>query len=80
MKEPLLYLCHRIPFPPNKGDKITTCNVLKFLSRHFDVYLGCFIDDQFDQRYINDVKALCAETCLFHSTLQWLKSKAYGHS
>ncbi|MGF1692177.1 TIGR03087 family PEP-CTERM/XrtA system glycosyltransferase [Photobacterium kagoshimensis] len=62
MKEPLLYLCHRIPFPPNKGDKITTCNVLKFLSRHFDVYLGCFIDDQFDQRYVSDVQALCADT------------------
>lgn len=62
MKEPLLYLCHRIPFPPNKGDKITTCNVLKFLSRHFDVYLGCFIDDQFDQRYVDDVKKLCKET------------------
>ncbi|OAN11368.1 hypothetical protein A3K86_20685 [Photobacterium jeanii] len=62
MKEPLLYLCHRIPFPPNKGDKITTCNVLKFLNKHFDVYLGCFIDDNFDKRYVDDVKALCKET------------------
>jgi len=22
-KSPVLFLCHRIPFPPNKGDKIT---------------------------------------------------------
>ncbi len=61
MKEKLLYLCHRIPFPANKGDKITTCNILKFLNQHYDVYLGCFIDDPYDHQYKKDVQALCKE-------------------
>ncbi|GAL05263.1 glycosyltransferase [Photobacterium aphoticum] len=62
MKEPLLYLCHRIPFPPNKGDKITTFNVLKYLQQHYDIHLGCFVDDAFDTRYQEDVAQYCVSS------------------
>ena len=31
--EPLLYLVHRIPFPPNKGDKIRSYHLLRHLAR-----------------------------------------------
>ena len=62
MKEPLLYLCHRIPFPPNKGDKITTFNVLKYLKQHYDIHLGCFVDDAFDTRYQEDVAQYCVSS------------------
>ncbi|MBV1920997.1 MAG: hypothetical protein KUG73_09965 [Pseudomonadales bacterium] len=44
-KEPLLFLVHRIPYPPNKGDKIRSFNMLRWLSKRYDVYLGCFVDD-----------------------------------
>ncbi|MGF1681308.1 TIGR03087 family PEP-CTERM/XrtA system glycosyltransferase [Photobacterium minamisatsumaniensis] len=64
MKEPLLYLCHRIPFPPNKGDKIASYNILKFLSKRYDIYLGCFIDDNFDIQFEDDVRAFCVD-CKF---------------
>ncbi len=81
MKEPLLYLCHRIPFPPNKGDKITTYNILKFLNKHYDVYLGCFIDDPNDKQYTEKVAKLCKE-CFFvdlNPTLAKLKGlTAFG--
>ncbi|NMP33067.1 TIGR03087 family PEP-CTERM/XrtA system glycosyltransferase [Thalassotalea sp. M1531] len=60
-KEPLLFLCHRIPFPPNKGDKIRSFNILKMLNEHFDVYLGCFVDDPYDERYIGELKKYCKE-------------------
>lgn len=63
MKEKVLYLCHRIPFPANKGDKIPTCNILKFLSQRFDVYLGCFIDNPYDLQYREEVSAFCKATC-----------------
>ena len=42
---PLLFLAHRIPYPPNKGDKIRSWNILSHLARHYAVHLGCFIDD-----------------------------------
>ncbi|TKB03481.1 TIGR03087 family PEP-CTERM/XrtA system glycosyltransferase [Alteromonas portus] len=61
MKPPLLFLCHRMPFPPNKGDKITTFNLMNYLSKRFDLYLGSFIDDEFDKKYIDEVKAYCRE-------------------
>lgn len=48
MKQPLLYLCHRVPFPPNKGDKIRSFNQLAYLSQHYDIYLGCFVDEPED--------------------------------
>lgn len=64
-KEPLLFLCHRIPFPPNKGDKITTFNLLKYLSERYLVHLGCFIDDEFDRQYIKELEAFCQSSfCL----------------
>lgn len=78
MKEKLLYLCHRIPFPANKGDKIATCNILKFLNQHYDVYLGCFIDDPFDNQYRHNVREYCKEA--FFVELNPLKAKFKGLS
>lgn len=63
-REPLLFLCHRIPFPPNKGDKIRSFNILKKLNEHYDVHLGCFIDDPFDKQYTEGLQKYCAS--LFH--------------
>jgi len=63
-KEPLLFLCHRIPFPPNKGDKIRSFNILKKLSEQYDIHLGCFIDDPFDKQYVDGLKKYCAS--IFH--------------
>ncbi|MBD8514207.1 TIGR03087 family PEP-CTERM/XrtA system glycosyltransferase [Photobacterium sp. CAU 1568] len=75
MKPAVLYLCHRIPYPPNKGDKIASYHLLKFLSQHFDVYLGCFIDDRHDQQYRHKVEALCRDVCFItlHPALARLK-------
>ena len=63
-KEPLLLLVHRIPYPPNKGDKIRSFHLLKYLSQYYDVYLGAFIDDPEDKKHIAKVSAYCRETCL----------------
>jgi polysaccharide biosynthesis protein PslH len=60
----LLFLVHRIPFPPNKGDKIRSFNLLKHLSRRFRVHLGSFVDDPHDWRYREDVAGFCESLCL----------------
>ena len=41
----LLFLAHRIPYPPDKGDKIRSWNILSFLARFYRIHLGCFADD-----------------------------------
>ena len=54
-KQKLLYICHRIPYPPNKGDKIRSYNFLKSLSEKYDVYLAFLIDYKDDIQYITEV-------------------------
>ncbi len=63
MMEEILYLVHRVPYPPNKGDKIRSYHLLKHLSRSYRVHLGTFIDDEGDWKYRDKVKGLCGETC-----------------
>lgn len=53
--EPILFLVHRIPFPPNKGDKIRSFNMLKWLSTRYEVHLGCFVDDVNDREYVAEL-------------------------
>jgi len=60
----LLYLVHRLPFPPNKGDKIASFNLLKFLSTKYSIYLGCFIDDEIDWQYVDELKNYCVDSCV----------------
>lgn len=59
----LLYLVHRIPYPPNKGDKIRSFNFLKALAEKYEVYLGTFIDDPEDKQYIDALTAYCQDCC-----------------
>ena len=57
-KPHLLFLAHRIPYPPNKGDKIRSFNILSHLRRHFHVHLGAFIDDPDDWQYEDTLRAV----------------------
>ncbi|MFS2138169.1 TIGR03087 family PEP-CTERM/XrtA system glycosyltransferase [Duganella sp. Dugasp56] len=59
----LLFLAHRIPFPPNKGDKIRAYHTLRYLRQHFRVHLGCFVDDAADLAYVEGLAAECASSC-----------------
>ncbi|HEX5352524.1 MAG TPA: TIGR03087 family PEP-CTERM/XrtA system glycosyltransferase [Rhodanobacteraceae bacterium] len=60
----ILFLCHRLPWPPSKGDKIRSYHVLRRLAEHHRVYLGAFVDDPADWRYVPAVEALCAGVCI----------------
>ncbi len=57
----LLYLCHRLPYPPNKGDKIRSFHWLKYLARRYRIYLATFIDDPNDWQYIPELKNYCTD-------------------
>ena len=56
----LLFLAHRIPFPPNKGDKIRSFHLLQHLSTRYAVHLGAFVDDPDDWQYQDALKPYCA--------------------
>tara|TARA_E500000305_G_scaffold21563_1_gene16442 strand:- start:32535 stop:33851 length:1317 start_codon:yes stop_codon:yes gene_type:complete len=75
-KLPLLFLCHRIPYPPNKGDKIRSFHLLHHLSQHFDIHLGSFVDDPEDWPWAKELEKYCASVFLrpLYSRLATLRS------
>jgi sugar transferase (PEP-CTERM/EpsH1 system associated) len=57
----LLYLVHRLPYPPNKGDKVRSYHLLRHLLQRHRVFLGTFIDDPDDEQHLPTLKALCPD-------------------
>ena len=69
----LLYLVHRLPYPPNKGDKVRSYHLLKHLCARHRVFLGTFVDDPADEAYIDTLRAICPD--LFVARLHPLYAK-----
>lgn len=55
----LLFLVHRLPYPPNKGDKVRSFHLLKHLAARHEVHLGTFVDDPDDEQHIPRVREFC---------------------
>lgn len=60
----VLFLCHRIPYPPDKGDKIRSYRWLLGLAERYRVHLGAFVDDPSDWAHAARLRELCGEVCL----------------
>ncbi|MEA3543273.1 MAG: TIGR03087 family PEP-CTERM/XrtA system glycosyltransferase [Pseudomonadota bacterium] len=60
MSGDILFLCHRVPFPPDRGDKIRSCHMLKCLAQIASVHVGCFADDDRDMRFAADLAQVAA--------------------
>lgn len=60
----LLYLVHRLPYPPNKGDKISSNNMLNFFAERWRLHLGTFVDDPDDWQYADIVREKCEDSCI----------------
>jgi sugar transferase (PEP-CTERM/EpsH1 system associated) len=41
----VLYLVHRVPYPPDKGDRIRAFQLLRYLSARAHVHLACLADE-----------------------------------
>ncbi|UCC29253.1 MAG: TIGR03087 family PEP-CTERM/XrtA system glycosyltransferase [Phycisphaerales bacterium] len=57
----ILYLAHRIPYPPNKGDKLRSFRQLEYLARRHRVWCACFVDKRSDEQFINALRASCQD-------------------
>ncbi len=71
--ENILFLAHRIPYPPNKGDKIRSYHFLSYLTATYNVHLGAFIDDSNDWQFTKKLHTICAET--FYLKINPLEAK-----
>ena len=48
----ILYLAQRVPYPPDRGDKITTYHEVRHLARHHDVAVACLADGEADLAHV----------------------------
>lgn len=60
----ILFLCHRIPFPPDRGDKIRSWHLLNALADMAPVHVGCFGDDERDLGFAADMATVTATQCV----------------
>src|SRR5882672_2143187 len=56
----ILLLTHRLPYPPNRGDKIRTFNVLEHLAKRHEIFLACPVDDAADLAYVPELERRCS--------------------
>jgi sugar transferase (PEP-CTERM/EpsH1 system associated) len=56
----ILYLAHRIPYPPNKGEKIRTFHQIQQLARRHTIHLCSFVDDPRDLPGASELREHCA--------------------
>ena len=59
----ILFLCHRVPFPPDKGDRIRSYQVLNTLAELGHVYLGFVADEQLDVKTRGYLALKCERVC-----------------
>ncbi|SCX95277.1 TIGR03087 family PEP-CTERM/XrtA system glycosyltransferase [Desulfoluna spongiiphila] len=72
----VLYLAHRIPYPPNKGDKIRSYNTIRHLALNHEVDLICLADDRRDLKHRKELSALCRRVAVL--PLNTFKAKVNG--
>ena len=55
----VLYLCHRIPYPPDKGDKIRSFHQIRRLGATHDLHVACLVDDPLDRANVAPLREYC---------------------
>ena len=60
----LLFLAHRLPYPPDRGDRIRSWHVLRKLAQHFEVHLGCLAESREELAHLPVVEEIVASHCV----------------
>lgn len=61
----LIFVSHRIPYPPDKGEKIRGLNLLKHLARDYRIHLGCLMDNPEDPGHLEVLREWCTTVAGF---------------
>ena len=79
MRKNVLFIAHRIPYPPNKGDKIRSFHEIRRLSERHNLYLAFLVDDRADLAYTGELRKYCKgmDYDVISPAMQKLKSLPY---
>ena len=61
----LIFVSHRIPYPPDKGEKIRGLNLLKHLSKSYRIHLGCLTETPEDPGHLETLREWCTTAAGF---------------
>lgn len=67
----ILFLTHRIPYPPDKGDKIRSYNEIKYLSQKHRIYLGFPLEKDSDMLGVSHLEGMCEHIFFAPCPTRW---------
>lgn len=74
----ILYLVHRVPYPPNRGDRIRSFHLLKLLATLGKVHLATLADEPTSDRDRQKLTELCERVAIVpvKGVTRWLRAAA----
>lgn len=72
----VLYVVHRVPYPPDKGDRIRTYHLLRYLARRAAVSLACLTDEVVPEETTAVLQGLCVRLAIvpLGKRTRWLRA------
>ena len=61
----MLFISHRIPYPPDRGEKIRAWNLFQHFGRKYRLHCGCLIDDPADWQHLPRLRPFCEDLAAF---------------
>lgn len=81
----ILFLAHRFPYPPDRGDRIRSWNILRYLSQRARVSLACVTESPIPSREMEVIRSACHRVAIaridphrrwLQAGVHWLKGKS----
>lgn len=72
----MLFISHRLPYPPNKGETIRAWHFLRHFARGWAIHCGALSDGPVDPHHAETVRGLCAELVCHRIDPRWQKARA----
>lgn len=69
----VVYITHRVPYPPDKGDRIRNYHVLRELSQHARVWLAALADEPVTAEQQTRLNELCEQVVFIPGGRQWVR-------
>jgi sugar transferase (PEP-CTERM/EpsH1 system associated) len=72
----LLYVVHRLPYPPDKGDRIRAFHIIKYLAERSVLHVACLADEAVDEAAIAGLQRHAAQVAVvpLGGTRRWLRA------
>jgi len=70
----LLFLSHRLPYPPDKGERVRAYHELVNLSRRFRVTLASGVHDEVEESFLTELGRLCEAVLIERPRFRRLRS------